>query len=86
MRSATSGSRDPRPRAERRLPRWPKALRVRPLAAALKAGTLEPTACSSCKRNRFGEGLLRDDDLRRPAWEALRKVWSRPRIRDEFAE
>jgi WD40 repeat protein len=62
------------------------ALRVRPLAAALKVGTLGAEGLLELKRNRFGEALFRDDEFRRPAWESLRKVWSRPSIRDAFTD
>ena len=63
-----------------------EAIQVRPLAAALKAGTLDADGLLELRRNRFGEGLLRDGEFRRRAWESLRKVWARPRIRDEFAD
>jgi GTPase-associated protein 1, N-terminal domain type 2 len=63
-----------------------EALRVRPLAAALKSGTLAAEGLLELRRNRFGEGLLREDEFRRPTWEAVRKVWSQPAIRHEFAD
>ena len=38
------------------------------------------------KRNRYGEGLLAAAEFRRPAWEAVRKVWTQPAIRDAFTD
>ncbi len=63
-----------------------EALRVRPLAAALKGGTLAADGLLELRRNRFGEGLLREDEFRRPTWETVRRVWSQPAIRHEFAD
>jgi GTPase-associated protein 1, N-terminal domain type 2 len=63
-----------------------EALRVRPLVAALKGGSLTAEDLLELRRNRFGESLLRDDEFRRPAWDAVRKVWSQPAIRHEFAD
>ena len=63
-----------------------QAIRVRPLAAALKAGTIDVDGLVELRRSRFGEGLLQDDELRHRAWEAVRKVWTRPKVRDDFAE
>jgi WD40 repeat protein len=63
-----------------------QAIRVRPLAAALKAGTIDVDGLVELRRSRFGEGLLHDDELRHRAWETVRKVWTRPKVRDEFAE
>ncbi len=63
-----------------------EALRVRPLAAALKSGTLGPEGLLELRRNHFAAGLLREDEFRRPTWEAVRKVWLQPVIRNEFAD
>ncbi len=62
------------------------ALRVRPLAAALKNGTLGADGLLELRHNRLGEELLRDNESRRPTWEVVRKVWTQPRIRHEFVE
>ena len=78
MRSASSG------RATRESHRasspasLAEALRVRPLAAALKSGTIAADGLLELRRNRFGESLLREDEFQRPAWEAVRQVWSQP--------
>ncbi len=79
-------SRDPRIAGGATPASLAEAIQVRPLAVALKAGALDADGLMKLRRNRFGEGLLRDDELRGRAWQALRKVWAQPRIRDEFAE
>ena len=63
-----------------------EAIRARPLVVALGNGTLAAEGLLELRRNRFGEGILRDEQYRRPAWEAVRKVWSQPAIRTEFRE
>ena len=63
-----------------------EALRIRPLAAALKSGTITADGLIELRRNRFGESLLREDEFKRPAWEAVRQVWSQRTIRQEFSE
>ncbi len=63
-----------------------EAVRLRPLAAALRAGTIGTDGLIELWRNRFGEGLLGDPAARRVAWATVRKVWSRPGILAEFAD
>ncbi len=63
-----------------------EAVRARPLVVALKAGTIGADGLIELRRNRFGEGLLRDPGRRRLVWEALRTVWARPGIRVEFSD
>ncbi len=62
------------------------AIRVRPLAAALKAGTIDAEKLMELRRNRFGQGLLESAELRQRAWEVVQKAWTRPRVKEEFAE
>ena len=85
--------RDPRALVARRADRagsvagvLAEAIRARPLVVALGNGTLAAEGLLELRRNRFGEGILRDEQYRRPAWEAVRKVWSQPAIRTEFRE
>ena len=86
MKSASSGPKTHASRTASRRRYSPRRLRVRPLAAALKSGTLSAEGLLELRRNHYGEGLLRDHEFRRPAWEAVRKVWLQPAIQHEFAE
>ncbi len=79
-------SRDPRIAPGVSSPALADALRVRPLVAALKNGTLGADGLLELHHNRLGEELLRANELRQPTWEVVRKVWTQPRIRHEFVE
>ena len=79
-------SRDPRVVSGATPASLAEAIQVRPLAAALKAGTLNADRLLELRQNRFSEGLLRDPELRRRAWEVVQKVWTLPQIRKEFAD
>ena len=86
MRFASSGQamRGLRPASHQR--RSPMALRVRPLAAELRNGRLGADGLLELRQNRLGEELLRDDEFQRPTWELVRKNWTHPRVRHEFAD
>ncbi|MGE3820046.1 MAG: hypothetical protein AB7I30_11530, partial [Isosphaeraceae bacterium] len=63
-----------------------EALMVRPLALALREGTVNAEGLLRLRQSRIGQSLLRANDARGSAWRALRPVWSSPAVVSGFPD